>query len=201
MSEQGLKQSLNPECQPRFLVLFLLPHAASSGWHYVDKNKQTNRKKKTSQSKYVILLTMIHWSRLLMSCVLPGYQFRKCSLVYSHEVDAVMVFPSAVLGKNWVSIDTTETLLFPKYSFSLDDANFPMRNRKGANFSAGPFKLFPRTRGCLGKLQDLPCSFCHALGCRAFLLPPYPNHHLSTASHPLPQQEDVFKKTLHLLPW
>lgn len=46
-----------------------------------------------------VVISWIHLSQLLTSCLLPGFQFRKRSLVGSHEVLVYMVFPSALGGK------------------------------------------------------------------------------------------------------
>lgn len=72
-------------------------------------------------------------SQLLMSCLLPGHEFRKHFLVYSHEECSKMVSSSSLLGKNWML--TQQTLfLFPKIPLLLIMPIFLMGKRERVQF-------------------------------------------------------------------
>lgn len=158
MTEQGLNQSLNAEIRPRLLVLLFFC-ASSSGWNYIDQKKKKSIPVRWHDSSYNEL--WIHLSQFLMSCLLPGYQFRKHSLAYSHEVYSKMVFSSALLGKNWML--TRQTLsLSPKIPLLLMTPVFLMGSRKTVQFLYRTIQTFSQGRMILGKamaisLQVLPC--------------------------------------------
>ena len=124
MTEQRLNQSLNPD----YLFYFystMLPFQAE----IILIKKEKNR----THSEVMRFELCIHLSQLLMSCLLPGYQSRKHSLVYSHKVYSKMIFSSALLGKNWRI--TWQTLFFsPKIPLLWMMPTFPMGNRKRVQF-------------------------------------------------------------------
>lgn len=148
---QGLNQSLHPEIQPRLLVVFFFFHTASSGWNYIDKKK-----------KRMLVIVRdcsynelgMHWSLLLMSCLLPGHEFRKHFLVYSHEVYSKMASSSSLLGKNWMLAQPT-LFLSPKIPLLLMMPIFLMGNRERVQFLYGTIQAVPQGRLILGKVMGI----------------------------------------------
>lgn len=144
---------------------------------------------------------MIHLSQLLMSCLLPGYQFRKCSLVCSHEVYSEMAFSSAVLGKN--RLLTQQTLFLSlKIPLLWMMPAFLMGNRKRVQFLCRTIQAFSQGRMILGKvtgisLQALSRSrLQRILACFSLTLT------ITSAAPPCPlaKQGHACENALHLIP-